>query len=458
MRVELKALKPNPFRNFKVDPIDPLVVESLKKSIKDNPAGFWGGIVARRTKDNVIELAFGHHRVAAARAVGIQEDDIKVAEISDTEMIRMYANENATQRGNDGTAVAGTVASALKFLLKGMFSGNLAGFPARSKKALETLLGQAGTERGLGWDIILEFLHGIPGVNKNTIMQQLANLKASGDYDEIVESVKAEIEIEHKEKLRELARLEEETRKAEEARFLAAQRAEEELKKQKEQARIAKAAKEEADRKRADKERAEAEYAAAKAQKEAELAAERKAEAEAKMKEFDALRRGQDAMNGALGIEREVTFDFEGVAKYLKSASHIDTFRQLVTGKGIQPYLPVNRQAALAKRLVEHCDGELTNHYLRANIMDMVLRVRGTERKLSAEDKADLMKQDWDAKARIHQEDFTRQAYGMLVAAKALVEHNKHRPHGVTLHVTSGFREAVNRAEQAVTLMRKAGV
>jgi hypothetical protein len=47
------------------------------------------------------------------------------------------------------------------------------------------MLGQAITERGLGREIIEEFLDGIPGINKKTVTQQLANLKASGDYDEI---------------------------------------------------------------------------------------------------------------------------------------------------------------------------------------------------------------------------------------------------------------------------------
>lgn len=41
----------------------------------------------------------------------------------------------ATQRGNSGTAIAGTVASAARLLLKGLLTGDLAGFPARSKRA-----------------------------------------------------------------------------------------------------------------------------------------------------------------------------------------------------------------------------------------------------------------------------------------------------------------------------------
>jgi hypothetical protein len=48
----------------------------------------------------------------------------KVSEISDADMIRMYANENATQRGNSGTAIAGSFASAVKFLAKGLLVGS----------------------------------------------------------------------------------------------------------------------------------------------------------------------------------------------------------------------------------------------------------------------------------------------------------------------------------------------
>jgi hypothetical protein len=65
------------------------------------------------------------------------------------------------------------VASAAKFLLKGLFSGDLGEISPRSKKAMETMLGQAGTERGIGWDVILDFLNGIPGVNVGSLSPNL---------------------------------------------------------------------------------------------------------------------------------------------------------------------------------------------------------------------------------------------------------------------------------------------
>lgn len=444
MRVELKSIKPNPFRNFKIDPIDPTVVESLKQSIKENPAGFWGGVVARKNNGS-IELAFGHHRIRAAIAAGIREDDIKIVpDISDADMIRMYANENATQRGNSGTAVAGSVASAVRYLLKGSLIGEL--------PEIRQLVD------GIGWSIVLEFLSNIPGINKNTVTQQLANLKASGDYDEIVQAVRDEIEEENKEALKALARQEEEQRKAAEAQLLAERRAKEAEERRKEAAKAERAAKEEAAKRRAAKEQADAELAAKRAEEEAKLAAKRKAESDAKMREFDALRKTRDAANKAAGVERDVTFDFEGVAKHLKNASHIDVFRQIVTGPGLRPYLAVNRQAALAKKLVESANGELSGRYIRENVMGMVLNVKSTERKLDAEEKAELVRKDWSAKVRVYQDEFSRQARGMLAAALSLSDHAKKRPSGVTLHLTSEFIEAVDKVQRAVALIKKAGV
>ncbi len=459
MRVELKSIKDNPFRNFKVDPIDPAVVESLKENIKDNPAGFWGGIVARRTKNDGIQLAFGHHRVRAAIAAGIREDDIRVSDIPDAEMIRMYANENATQRGNSGTSLAGSIASAVRFLAKGLLTGNLSGFPDTSTKARETLMEQLGTERGIGEPIITAFLDHIRGVNENTVKQQLANLKASGDYDSIIESVRDEIEEENKEALKAMRRQEEEQRKATEAKFLADQRAKEAEERRKEAAKAERAAKEEAAIKRAAKEAADAEAAAKRAEEDAKLAAKNKAEADAKAKEYDALRQTSEAANKAAGIEREITFDFEGVAKHLKNPSHVDVFRKMVTGPGVKPYLPVNRQAALAKQLVNSIDAnELSGRHIRENLMSMVMAVKHTERKFSAEEKAELIRKDWSAKASVYQDDFARNARGLLAAAMLLSSHARNRPKGVTLHQTSEFRDAVRKVEKGINILKQAGL
>jgi hypothetical protein len=179
------------------------------------------------------------------------------------------------------------------------------------------------------------------------------------------------------------------------------------------------------------------------------------------MKKFDALRVTRDTARKAVESAegREVTFDFEGVAKHLRQASHVDIFRQLVTGQGIKPYLPVSKQEALAKKLVALAgDSELTARFIRENVMSMVLDVKSTERKLDAEEKAAWLRKDWEAKSRSYQDDFARQARGLLSAAVDIAEHEAKRPGGVTFQATQEFRNALSNVERAVARIRKAGI
>src|SRR5262252_1692373 len=118
MLVELEKLKPNPMRDFTIDPIDPDIVATLKDSIQEH--GFWGGVVCRQRADRTLEIGAGHHRIQAALEAGIMQADlfVRTDEVDDAEMVLLYATENGTQRGNTSTALAGTVASAVRFLTK----------------------------------------------------------------------------------------------------------------------------------------------------------------------------------------------------------------------------------------------------------------------------------------------------------------------------------------------------
>jgi hypothetical protein len=53
------------------------------------------------------------------------------------------------------------------------------------------------SSKGIGEPIISLFLAEVPGVNKNTVLDHLAILKASGDYGRIIDEVTTEIEREN---------------------------------------------------------------------------------------------------------------------------------------------------------------------------------------------------------------------------------------------------------------------
>jgi hypothetical protein len=137
-----------------------------------------------------------------------------VEHAADAAIIRIYARETATQRGNSSTAVAGTVASAVRFLKKAILTGTSGEITGRS---METACGQIASDKGIGRELIVEFLDGVPGMTENAVKEQLANPKSSGDYARIIGDVKDEIERENREALKELERVERERQKAEEA-------------------------------------------------------------------------------------------------------------------------------------------------------------------------------------------------------------------------------------------------
>ena len=63
MKVELKNVYANPFRNMERYPIHKQKILQLKNSIQSTE--FWDNIVAREREGGGIEIAYGHHRLAA---------------------------------------------------------------------------------------------------------------------------------------------------------------------------------------------------------------------------------------------------------------------------------------------------------------------------------------------------------------------------------------------------------
>lgn len=337
MQIELKKLQPNPFRDFAVDPIDDAAVERLKASIKEDD--FWG-IPPVRKKDGEYQLSAGHHRVRAAIAAGVKTAELTVKDISDERMIQIYARENATQRGGDtGTCQAGAVASAVKWVAKSVLKGD------QRKSSDHAVLGNLTSDKGIGYELILRFLDGVPGITVNAIKQQLANLKSSGHYARLITEVQAELEAEHAEELKALAKAEAEQKRLEAEAEKARQREVETERTRKEA--VAKAKKDHDDlaaRRAVEK--------AKQQQKEAEAIAIRLTE-EAKTKrevlDDSPVKKMHVAAQKAVDVatSKPKVFDFEGAASLFKVAHHLDVFRDAV----IAAKVPFGEQKAHARGL-----------------------------------------------------------------------------------------------------------
>ena len=158
----------------------------------------------------------------------------------------------------------------------------------------------------------------------------------------------------------------------------------------------------------------------------------------------------------------EVTFDFKGVAKHLKNDNQLRTFRDIVTGEGIAPYLPVSQQAALAKELVAMCskkpgDGkpELSSRFIQETVVNMVLRVKRTQKKMSAEEKQNLERANKTAKAKRFMHEFSRNVKSMITAGVKLHELEKGWPKDFPFTITGEFRSALRSATIVITTLNK---
>lgn len=117
MKVQIKDLKPNPFRDIDNYPINEEKVQSLINSI--NQTGFWDNILARKNNGN-IQIAYGHHRLVALWKIygktSAMVVNIPVRELDDSTMIRIMANENDENWGTKPEIINETVRVVMKYL------------------------------------------------------------------------------------------------------------------------------------------------------------------------------------------------------------------------------------------------------------------------------------------------------------------------------------------------------
>lgn len=115
MKIQVKNLKPNPFRDIKNYPIDKNKVQSLINSI--NETGFWDNIVARKVGGG-FQIAYGHHRLLAVeKALGLDAIiNIPIKNLNDETMIRIMAEENHDYYSTDVGVVDETIRQVYEFL------------------------------------------------------------------------------------------------------------------------------------------------------------------------------------------------------------------------------------------------------------------------------------------------------------------------------------------------------
>jgi ParB-like chromosome segregation protein Spo0J len=92
MKLKFKDVLSNPYRDLKGNPLLKEKIAELVASI--NTTGFWDNVVVRKNKAGKYELAYGHHRIAAAIEAGLESADFIVKDLTDALMIQIMDNEN----------------------------------------------------------------------------------------------------------------------------------------------------------------------------------------------------------------------------------------------------------------------------------------------------------------------------------------------------------------------------
>jgi ParB-like chromosome segregation protein Spo0J len=118
MKIAVADLRPNPFRDLKRYPVKDDKVEALRKSIRDTT--FWDNLLVRKANgDDNYEIAYGHNRLAALKKERIEEIDVPVRKLSDTDMARIMAHENMEEWGSSADIEAETVRAIVKGYAEG---------------------------------------------------------------------------------------------------------------------------------------------------------------------------------------------------------------------------------------------------------------------------------------------------------------------------------------------------
>ena len=157
MKVQVKDLNPNPFRNMAKYEIKRDKVEALKTSIEETT--FWDNVLAR-PNGNGFQLAYGHHRWIALKELAIEVVDIPVRELDDSTMLRIMANENLSDWAATPGVINETVFAAKDFLDKelGKVDDLKSAGEIASRLGIKDQAALGAAKKGVGRELIKRFL------------------------------------------------------------------------------------------------------------------------------------------------------------------------------------------------------------------------------------------------------------------------------------------------------------
>lgn len=111
----ISNILPNAHRRLGAYPYNDQKIAALRQSIRD--VGLWEGVIGRKAGDK-IELAFGHHRIEAARRELGDDASVSIIrrDLSDEQMLQFMGRENLEDYNADFLVMLETWESAQNFI------------------------------------------------------------------------------------------------------------------------------------------------------------------------------------------------------------------------------------------------------------------------------------------------------------------------------------------------------
>jgi hypothetical protein len=109
----LASIDANPFRALADYPYVETKIDALKHSIED--VGLWPGVIARK-KGNRYQIAFGHHRIEAARQSELKRVPLIIEDLTDKQMLQYMGRENLEDYNADFIVMLESWEAAISYL------------------------------------------------------------------------------------------------------------------------------------------------------------------------------------------------------------------------------------------------------------------------------------------------------------------------------------------------------